>query len=608
MASNAAALSDSAAPQHGGSGAGLSEALLKEAIEQEISAAVDRATRLREVEEVKARRALLQAELSRVQEAMMSCDMGTAAQQLRYSQLEQQCTVLHNALQTLEQQISSRETELQRLLPQPSPVKPGSSARRQQAAAASAEESALLSGGGEADWSYRLFSRIKVGSLELSKRALVFVIHQAVELSVERQEAQRELERLSRELDDERRKSGEERRAVDCRRRELQAMRKCSLTSLQLHYAVQGEDDDAQQQQHPGSQRHTASPIPPSPPRSPLQAGSSSPPLQPSFAFSAALPAVRHTSPPMTNNFISDEQQNVSIEIDHSGSAAAAAARGTPSAQTAAARKGGNVFARLTDASGFTGMYRSIAEEKRQRLPVIAAKKAGVVQAQPGNKRAVEPLSKSAAATPTHSAAQQQQQLQQQQAALAAASAGGQPAKWLTHMDSPLLSWPPPAPLASAHAGFPAYHAADPSAPPRPAGSVFSRLTNPQLYTGAHRARFGLDVQTKHKPGPDGAGGPDFPPLSTGYTAAAVSGAGGSLSAGGPHREAGGLRSRINSPSRSHLRQGSHVEYAATYDSAASASSLPTVADSDARGGQRGGCGAAGSGAERQRERPAVPQ
>ena len=528
MAANAAALSDSAAPQHATSSSGMSEEMLKVSIEQEIAAAVERAGRMREVEELRGKKALLQAELNRVQERMMSNEMVTAAQQAEYSQLEAECVYIQSTLTSVERAIRVKEGEMAKLMPQPSPVK-GKGAGK---GGEEAKDSVFLSG---SDVDYRLFSRIKVGSLDVGKRALVYLIHQAVELSVERGEMGREVERLQRELEEERRKAGERGRVEEVQRKRTSAMKRCTVTSLQVHYAVEGEDD--------GSPSHR-----PRPPASPIPVSPRSP-----HSFSYQLP--NPTPPPLTNNFLSDEPSSTT-DLDHSGATSSGSRL----------KKGPtNVFARLTDTSSFTGMYRSIAEEGKKLHP----KQTGPTQPK----------------KPPISFAQQPKGVRPMAAAphppqpVGVGPTGARDAKWVAHLDSPLLNWPPAASLGGVGgltappSSLPSvYHSVDGGGPgPRPAGSVFSRLTNPQLYTGAHRARFGLDVQTKHKAG-EGDG------TSLGMASAG----GGPLALAGAHGVPGPKGSRITSPSRTHSRVGSSTEYAATFDSAHAGSALPTITDTRA--------------------------
>ena len=543
MAANAAALSDSAAPQHATASSGVSEEMLKGSIEQEIAAAVERAGRVREVEELRRKRGLLQEELVRVQERMMVNEMVTAEQQAEYSQLEAQCVYIQHTLTSLDRTVRSKEAEMAKLMPQPSPVKGKGAGRGVEDAKDSTSPSVFLSGS-EVDW--RLFSRIKVGSLDVGKRALVYLIHQAVELSVEKGDMGREVERLQRELEEERRKAGERGRAEDAQRRRADAMKRCTVTPLHVHYAVDAEEDG-------GSPQYRARPPP-----SPLPVSPRSP-----HSFSYQLPA--HT-PPLTNNFLSDDAS--SVEIDHTG----AASSSSSSAAAAAARlkKGGvshNVFARLTDTSSFTGMYRSIAEEGKKVHPKGAGpaqqKKPPISFAQQA--KGVRPTPPAAAPHPP------------QPVGVVPAGGGGRDAKWMAQIDSPLLNWPPAASLGSVGVAtapptsLPSvYHSVEGGQGQRPAGSVFSRLTNPQLYTGAHRARFGLDVQTKHKAGEEGSALP----------MAGGGGGGGSMSGGGGHGLAQ-RASRIVSPSRTHSRVGSSTEFASTYDSS-HATALPTISDTRA--------------------------
>ena len=455
---------------------------------------------------------------------------------------------------SLEGAIRAKEAEVQRLMPQPSPMKPAKGGRREDEKDARAAGGVLLSGS-EVD--YRLFSRIKVGSLDAGKRALVYLIQQAVELSVERDDLHTQLERSQRELGEERRKRGEERAHSELRRKQALAMSRCTVTPIHVHYAVHGEDDEeAAGASTSAYRRHPTSPAPVSP-RSPQ-----------SFHHQPAAPV-----PPLTNNFLGEEPAATAVEADHSGSSSLGSARALAGAG-GASKKGVNVFARLTDTNSFTGMYRSIAEDKKH----VSSKP----QQQPQQKRPIsfsQTVSQPKPTRPTINPAPSQ--LAAASAAAAAAAAARDPghSKWLQHMDSPLLNWPPAATLSStlppsstSSSPPPLYPAVDAAQGSRPTGSVFSRLTNPQLYTGAHRARFGLDVQTKHK----GAAGED------GGAAVGVGSVGGSLSAGGPHSSSQ-KASRVVSPSRAHSRQLSHNDYSATYDSSLSlslsSSALPTIDD-----------------------------
>ena len=291
---------------------------------------------------------------------------------------------------------------------------------------------------------------------------------------------------------------------------------------------------DTEQQLSPSMrQRRISSPTPASP-HSP----------SPATSFTYQPPPVY--SPPLTNNFLSADEHNTTfIEIDHSGSATTLAAHKPSSAMglgaSAVAKKGANVFARLTDTSSFTGMYKSIAEEKRQNKPDMKPKKP--VFQQPVKRHfdqlkggsASQPLSTTTAllswpplTTPlTHST-----------------SANSLSHSSIATIPSSSASHP------SSHASSPTLNGVDPQG--KPAGGVFSRLTNPQLYPGAHRARF-MDAQTKAH----------------------------------HHRVTGELDSngrpaRVASPPRTHSRQpsSSDLPLSVTYD-ALSTPSLPTIADGE---------------------------
>ena len=543
MASNAAALSDSAAPQHPSTaGSAASDELLKSAIEQEIATAVERASRAREIDDWKGKLAGLQTQLLAVQDAMMNNPMQTAAQQSEYSHAEQECARIQSSLASMEHTVAMKEAELGRLMPpSASPLKgsksstathPASSPTGGKRGAAHEEESVFLSG---SSVDYRMFSRIRVLSLDASKRALVYLIHQAVQSDCERIEMRRELERLQRRLDDDRRHGEERERLVAQRRKEEAVMRSLTFTMSPLQAMYDDLPRDELQLSPSARPRRTSSPTPASP---------ASP--HPAASFTYQPPPVY--SPPLTNNFLSSDEHNTTfIEIDHSGSATALHAHSNKpqsansAAAAAVAKKGANVFARLTDTNSFTGMYKSIAEEKRQKVADTRPRKP--VFQQP-NKRHFDQLKGGSATQPLSTA-------------------------------SALLSWPPLATLThstsanslshSATAALPsssssAFHPSSHSSSPplgtvdlhgKPAGSVFSRLTNPQLYTGAQRARF-MDAQTK-----------------------AHSRVIGEL-------DSSGRPARVASPPRTHSRQPSSSELplSVTYD-ALSAPALPSIADED---------------------------
>ena len=540
MASNAAALSDSAAPNHPSSASSAtSDELLKSAIEHEIATAVERASRGREIEDWRGKLAGLQTQLLAVQDAMMNNPMQTAAQQSEYSLSEQECARIQSSLASMEHTIALKEAELARLMPpSASPLKgsrsspatgahptssPGSKRGQQQE-----EDSVFLSG---SDIDYRMFSRIKVLSLDASKRALVYLIHQAVQNDVEKIEMRRELERLHRNADDDRRHGEEKDRLIEKRRHEQAVMRSETFTMSPMQQQYDDLPRDDQQLSPTLSHRRISSPSPASP-HSPL----------PATSYSYQPPPVY--SPPLTNNFLSADEHNTTfIEIDHSGSATTLATHkptALPGMSAAVvAKKGANVFARLTDTSSFTGMYKSIAEEKRQKMPDIKPRKP--VFQQP-NKRHFDQLKGGSASQPLST-------------------------------NNALLSWPPLTALShsasanalshgptlppssnsssshpSSHASSPTFHSVDLQG--KPAGSVFSRLTNPQLYTGAQRARF-MDAQTRAH-----------------------------------HRVTGdvdgGRPARVASPPRTHSRHASGSDHpmSVTYN-ALSTPSLPTITDSE---------------------------
>ena len=543
MASNAAALSDSAAPNHPSSATtATSDELLKSAIEHEIAIAVERASRGREIEDWKVKLAGLQTQLLAVQDAMVNNPMQTVAQQSEYSRSEQQCGGIQSSLDSMEHTIRLKEAELARLMPpSASPLKgskastvtvthPASSPKGKRGHQQD-DESVFLSG---SDIDYRMFSRIKVLSLDASKRALVYLIHQAVQNDVEKIEMRRELERLQRNAEDDRR-HGEEKDRLLAQRRRVEAVMHSEtfqLSPMQAQY-----DDlagDGNQQLSPSArQRRISSPTPASP-------------HSPSPATSFTYQPAPVYSPPLTNNFLSADEHNTTfIEIDHSGSATTLATHKPNALGMGAgvvAKKGANVFARLTDTSSFTGMYKSIAEEKRQKMPDINKPKKPVFQ-QP-NKRHFDQLKGGSASQPLSTT-------------------------------NALLSWPPLTPAILSHSTsanslshsststFPSSASSHPSSHSpspallsvdlqgKPAGSVFSRLTNPQLYTGAQRARF-MDAQTKAH-----------------------------------HRVTGDLDSsgrpaRVASPPRTHSRQASSSDLplSVTYD-ALSTPSLPTIVDGE---------------------------
>ena len=553
MASNAAALSDSAAPHHPSTAvSATSDELLKSAIEHEIATAVERASKGREIDDWRSKLAALQTQLVAVQDAMMNNPMQTAAQQSEYSLSEQECARIQSSLASMEHTIALKEAELRQLMPpSASPLKASKGAQQHPSSSptgkrgAHQEEDGVFLSGSDVD--YRMFSRIKVSSLDASKRALVYLIHQAVQNDVEKIELRRELERLQRRVDDDRRHGEEKEKLIAQRKKELALMHSPSykVSPLQYHFDDMLIPNDEQQLSPSSRQRRTSSPTPASPH-----------PHSPPTSFHYHPPPVY--SPPLTNNYLfADEHNTTFIEIDHTGSAVAgAASAGGDSARqrtgsvigmsgaggAAGAKKGANVFARLTDTSSFTGMYKSIAEEKRQKMPDTKPKKP--IFQQP-NKRYMDQL-KGASST--------------------------QPLSTTTT----LPSWPPAAPLShSTSANSLSHSSAVPSSasyttstsshsaasPPLPAidlqgrptsSSVFSRLTNPQLYTGAQRARF-IDNQTKahHR-------------VAT-------------------ELDSNGRPTRVASPPRLHSRQASNSDLgmSVTYD-ALSAPSLPTIADVDA--------------------------
>ena len=543
MASNAAALSDSAAPNHPSTASSAtSDELLKSAIEHEIATAVERASRGREIEDWKGKLAGLQTQLLAVQDAMMNNPMQTAAQQSEYSHSEQECARIQSSLASMEHSIAMKETELARLMPpSASPLKgskastatglhpsPSSTSKRGQH---QEDESVFLSG---SDIDYRMFSRIKVLSLDASKRALVYLIHQAVQNDVEKIEMRRELERLHRNADDDRRHGEEKERLIAVRRHEQAVMRSATFTLSPLQQQYDDLPRDSDQQLSPSArQRRISSPTPASP-HSP----------SPATSFTYQPPPVY--SPPLTNNFLSADEHNTTfIEIDHSGSATTLATHkpnalaGMGAGAGAVAKKGANVFARLTDTSSFTGMYKSIAEEKRQKMPDIKPKKP--IFQQP-NKRPFDQLKGGSATQPLSTTT---------------ALLSWPPLTTLSHSTSAnSLSHSSTATLPTSSASHPPTHSSSPSLHTvdlqgKPAGSVFSRLTNPQLYTGAQRARF-MDAQTKAH-----------------------------------HRVAGDLDSngrptRVASPPRTHSRQAStsDLPMSATYD-VMSTPSLPTITDGE---------------------------
>ena len=569
MASNAAALSDSAAPNHPSTASSAStDELLKTAIEHEIATAVERASRAREIDDWRSKLAGLQTQLLAVQDAMMNNPMQTPAQQSDYSLSEQECARIQSSLASMEHTITLKETELARLMPpSASPLKgsKGSTVGGGHPAMSPVgkrggggeEESVFLSG---SDVDYRMFSRIKVMNLDASKRALVYLIHQAVQNDVERIEMRRELERLQRRVDDDRRHGEEKDRLIAQRDRERRTMQsntfrlspmQCQYDDLPLHnlYNDQPLSPSSSTRQRRTSSPSPASPHPPSPPTS---ASFSYHPHHPPH------PAQPVYSPPLTNNFLSADEHNTTfIEIDHSGSAGTLAVQKGGAAVGVAGGAGGgggvkkggqsgNVFARLTDTSSFTGMYKSIAEEKRQRMPDTKPKKP-IFQQPNVNKRNFDQLKGASVTQPLSST-------------------------------SSVLSWPPSTALShstsanslsqsttipstassttstSSHPypSPPLNSTVDPQHAKTPS-SVFSRLTNPQLYTGAQRARF-MDAQTK---------------AHHSRVAGEVDGS--------------GRPTRVASPPRLHSRQASHSELglSATFD-ALSAPVLPTIVDVDA--------------------------
>ena len=399
MASNAAAMSDSAAPHHPSTASSAtSDELLKSAIEHEIATAVERASRGREIEDWKSKLAGLQTQLLAVQDAMVNNPMETAEHESAYSLSEQQCARIQSSVASIEHTIALKEAELARLMPpSASPLKGSKAATGAHPAASPTnkrgqpqeEESVFLSG---SDIDYRMFSRIKVLNLDASKRALVYLIHQAVQNDVEKIEMRRELERLHRNAHDDRRHAEERERMAVKRKHEQAVMESKTFTMSPMQQQYNDLPRDGDQLSPSRRQRRTSSPTPASP---------HSPSPAPSFTYQP--PPVY--SPPLTNNFLSADEHNTTfIEIDHSGSATTLATHKPSSALAAGrgaevvAKKSANVYARLTDTNSYTGMYKSIAEEKRQKMPDIKPKKP--VFQQPNSKRHFDQLKGGSATQP----------------------------------------------------------------------------------------------------------------------------------------------------------------------------------------------------------------
>jgi hypothetical protein len=316
-------LSDSGLPQHSTQSDLASERSLQKNIDDYITAAVSRGILQRELDSLLQKREQLLAEQGATTEQMMVENVLPS----KYTQLENSLIALDHLLQGIQRQIDVKQREIEKL-----------------ALPSTSESSAHTNKPREASVDYRALLSLKIPSLDASKKALIYLMQQAVQQQQEKIEFQNEVEFLRAEAADEKRRRIEAERKKD----EAESARKLQLklsqyrvSSLQVHH------DSIWENTGPSTARRT-----PSTQFSALETAE--------ISSAAATPR-----DPRENNYLGSDN---SLETEE--------------------QRKKSVFSRLTDAKQYTGMYRNIHENDKpmKQKAILASKPENVAKPGPQQK------------------------------------------------------------------------------------------------------------------------------------------------------------------------------------------------------------------------------